>query len=69
MLEKGMKVKVWCDPITRSDFEGVATLMKFVSEDFVESYEVWEVRFKGEKRWVTRRVMFGDVVGGKKETL
>ena len=44
MLERGMTVMIYSDPITREDFEGMGLLDKYLSTRY-DGFERWTVWF------------------------
>ena len=61
ILEKGDKVIVWQNPMTRAETEGVATLCKFLSAER-EGRQDWMVIFDGEEECHRRRINVIDLV-------
>jgi hypothetical protein len=53
-LEKGHYVRIFQKPLTIEDFEGVATLIKKISED--ELSETWKVKFDKERKHSIRKI-------------
>jgi hypothetical protein len=56
-MEPGQKVMVYEDPVTKTDEEGVATLIELYRRDCGDGLELWVVRFDDEPdRTFTRTV-------------
>ena len=55
-LKKGQKVRIYQKPITHEEYEGIATLVKFVSE--TEQDESWMVRFRNEESTYQRLISY-----------
>jgi len=57
-LKQGMRVEIYCDPITQLDLEDTAELLFLGSKDQDSGMERWAVKFDDEPEEVyTRNIM------------